>query len=147
MPRNFWTALIVDRQTGKVVWRYKGGDDDPLIRGHEPMMIEKGLPGAGNILLFDNGVGKMRRYSIAREIIPPTKKLAWSYSDPSGFYSKAAGRVQRLRNGNTLISEDRSGRVFEVNPEKEVVWEFQVDGHETSRASRYDPGFCSSKYS
>ena len=32
--------------------------------------------------------------------------------------------MQRLPNGNTLICEGPSGRVFEVTADKELVWEF-----------------------
>ena len=32
--------------------------------------------------------------------------------------------MQRLPNGNTLITEGSDGRVFEVTPEHEIVWEF-----------------------
>jgi hypothetical protein len=105
-------------------------------------MIPKGLPGAGNILLFDNGVAKLRHYSIAREIDPAASSLVWSYKDEAAFYSKAAGRVQRLPDGNTLISQDRSGRVFELDSEQQIVWEFQTKGFETSRAQRYPRGYC-----
>ena len=34
------------------------------------------------------------------------------------------GAAQRLPNGNTLITESERGRVFEVTPQKEIVWEF-----------------------
>jgi len=41
-----------------------------------------------------------------------------------GFFSKTRGSVQRLANGNTLITESNSGYVFEVTPRHEVVWRF-----------------------
>jgi hypothetical protein len=31
---------------------------------------------------------------------------------------------QRLPNGNTLITEETGGRIFEVTPDREIVWEF-----------------------
>ncbi len=34
--------------------------------------------------------------------------------------------AQRLENGNTLITEGAAGRVFEVTPENEIVWEYVV---------------------
>ena len=34
------------------------------------------------------------------------------------------GSVQRLPNGNTLISESEKGHVIEVTPDKEIVWEY-----------------------
>ena len=32
--------------------------------------------------------------------------------------------MQRLANGNTLITESERGRVFEVTADKEIVWRF-----------------------
>ena len=32
--------------------------------------------------------------------------------------------MQRLPNGNTLITEGSDGRVFEVTPDHKIVWEF-----------------------
>ena len=52
---------IIDKQTGDVVWEgthnYKGG----MAHSHEPEMIEKGIPGAGNIILFDNSLAPRHR--------------------------------------------------------------------------------------
>ena len=153
MPRNFWTVMLVDRDSGEVVWTYEGDHNNDLsqglIRGHEVYMIPKDYPGAGNILVFDNGTQGLRPYSIAREIEPPTKKMVWHYKDEDRFFSPAAGSVQRLKNGNTLISQDRPGRasdaavgrVFELSPDKEIVWELELD-YATSRAKRVDFDTC-----
>ena len=40
------------------------------------------------------------------------------------FFSYNISSVQRLPNGNTLITEGQYGRVFEVTTEGEIVWEF-----------------------
>ena len=40
------------------------------------------------------------------------------------FFSDNAGRHQWLPNGNLLITEARWGRVFELSPEGELVWEY-----------------------
>ncbi len=32
--------------------------------------------------------------------------------------------AQRLKNGNTLITQGINGRIFEVTPEKKIVWEY-----------------------
>jgi hypothetical protein len=56
--------------------------------------------------------------------------------------------MQRLPSGNTLICEGRWGRIFEVTPEKEIVWEYvspyfqkdnppYTDGNYVFRAYRY----------
>ena len=40
------------------------------------------------------------------------------------FFSATMGSVQRLPNGNTLVTESLSGRVFEITPENDVVWDY-----------------------
>ena len=50
----------------------------------------------------------------------------WSYTAPkkSDFYSFFISGAQRLPNGNTLICEGSNGRIFEVTPAGEIVWEY-----------------------
>jgi outer membrane protein assembly factor BamB len=102
-------------------------------------MIAKGLPGAGNILIFDNGGSSgfgtpsaiapsgsgiyARATSRILEIDPVTFELVWSYDGPN-FYAMNISGAQRLPNGNTLITEGPSGRIFEVTVEGEIVWEY-----------------------
>ncbi|MCB0353706.1 MAG: aryl-sulfate sulfotransferase, partial [Bdellovibrionales bacterium] len=77
MARNFWQAMIVDRETKNVVWTYSGDYKGGISGGHEPVMIEKGLPGAGNILIFDNG--RVSEESRLLELDPTSKKIVWLY--------------------------------------------------------------------
>ena len=141
MPRNFWTILIIDRDSGEIVWRYTGDYKGGLIGGHEPIMVPLGFPGESNILILDNGDPSRNNSSFILEINPTNKKLDWVYDVGDAFHTRARGSVQRFPNGNTLISEDRSGRVFEVTREKEKVWEY-VGNLLTVRAQRYEPNYC-----
>jgi len=50
--------------------------------------------------------------------------------------------VQRLGNGNTLITEAWHGRIFEVTPDKETVWEYVVPRGRANRAYRYPYDYC-----
>ena len=74
-------------------------------------------------------------YSRVIEFNPRTMEMVWEYifignedvAAPPGertFFSAFISGAQRLPNGNTLITEGGTGRIFEVTPEKEVVWEF-----------------------
>jgi hypothetical protein len=81
-----------------------------------------------------------RDYSRVIEFNPTTKKIVWEYSPKSlkmmamaghaGFihgymeYSPIVSSAQRLPNGNTLITQGVGGRLIEVTPELEVVWEY-----------------------
>ena len=40
------------------------------------------------------------------------------------FFTHFTGGAERLPNGNTLITEGASGRLFEVTPANRVVWEY-----------------------
>jgi hypothetical protein len=116
-----------------------GAPADTLLSGqHDPEWIAEGLPGAGNIILFNNGVDW--GYSQAYEITPAVEAdgsyprtageawgpvgPTWTYEDPDGFFSSFISGVQRLPNGNTLICEGALGRFFEVTVDGEIVWEF-----------------------
>ena len=44
------------------------------------------------------------------------------------------GTQKRLPNGNTYISEDNTGRLFQVKPDKTIVWEY-VNRGGTNRPS------------
>ena len=134
-------------------------------------MIPRGLPGEGNILLFDNGgqagLGKptpcaptgycnaTRGYSRVLEINPVTLEVVWSYNDLRNFggdiellsqtnllFSHYCSSADRLPNGNTLITEMLHGRIIEVTAEGELVWEFINPGGKVFRAHRYPYAWC-----
>ena len=80
----------------------------------------------------------IRDHSRILEIDPTTLKVVWSYvgSDTTTgmmpmitnttFYSQLISAAQRLPNGNTMITEGCFSRMFEVTPDKEVVWEYRA---------------------
>lgn len=156
--REAMIMWIVDHDTGKIVWQigpdYTLNDSlrklGPLVGMHHSHMIPQGLPGAGNILVFNNGgwagyglpnqtssTGlKTTRVdgSKVMEFDPTTLEIKWTFSSQdlgfktpfhsTSFYSPLVSNSQRLPNGNTLINEGTSGRFLEVTPKKEVVWEY-----------------------
>ncbi|MBW1914156.1 MAG: aryl-sulfate sulfotransferase [Deltaproteobacteria bacterium] len=154
--RNANVICIISKKTGKVVWKCGPNyDKEPdknlgwIIGLHHAHMIPKGLPGEGNILIYDNGgfagYGKpnpmapsgsnivKRDYSRVIEFDPITKTIVWEYSpkflryfswDNFRQYSPYISAAQRLSNGNTMITEGGMGRVFEVTAKGELVWEF-----------------------
>ena len=74
----------------------------------------------------------------------------WSYNDekrefkgpsPRAFenllFSEYCSSADRLPNGNTMITETIHGRVIEVTPDREIVWEFINPGGPVFRAHRY----------
>jgi len=143
-PRGLDTVYLIDRDSKQVVWEYTGDYCGGLSGQHEPYMIAKPLPGAGNVLIFDNGASPWKDLghagrSIVLEINPASKEVVWTYEDGLNFLATYTSSAQRLANGNTLICESSGRRVFEVTPDKEIVWE-HVAG--SSRAYRYAYDHC-----
>ena len=108
--------VIIDRASGEVTWRLKPGI---TMSQHNPTLLPN-----GNILFFDNGNG--RNYSRVAELKLDDQEIAWEYrgNPRDAFYSMNISGAQRLPNGNTLITEGRSARFFEVTPGKDIVWEY-----------------------
>ena len=125
-------------------WRAGTPDDQQLFWPHNPQWIAPGLPGAGNILIFNNGhefADFRRDYSSVDEIAPPVDganyrlnpdsayapaEPAWAYAaaTPSDFFSGRLSGAQRLPNGNTLICDGTHGTFFEVTPAGKTVWRY-----------------------
>jgi hypothetical protein len=113
-----------------------------LFFQHDASWIPRGCPGEGHLLVFNNG--QKRYYSSVEEVVMPVdkqghyehktgaafgpEKPAWIYTAPArtDFYSKIMSGAQRLPNGNTLICSSVQGTLFEVTPEKEIVWKYQI---------------------
>jgi hypothetical protein len=60
------------------------------------------------------------------ELDPTTGETVWQYRAPQSwtFFSAIISGAQRLPNGNTLICEGVTGRIFEVTRACELVWEY-----------------------
>lgn len=149
--RNANFIAIIEKSTGKIVWRLgpnfpdakillgkeKGPRKVDQIAGqHDAHIIPEGLPGAGNLLVFDNQGSAgyppvdVRSTSRVLEINPLTQEIVWEYHGSlSGrtdrtFFSSYISSARRLPNGNTLIDEGMNGRFFQVTPAGEIVWEY-----------------------
>ena len=124
----------------------RGTEADRKFFGqHHPAWIPAGLPGAGDILVFNNGQGRPDGdYSTVEQLRPPVDSTGayrleaskafgpegpvWSYEgEPKGaFYSYFISSAQRLSNGNTFICSGANSRFFEVTPEGKIVWEYRA---------------------
>ncbi|MBN4048198.1 aryl-sulfate sulfotransferase [bacterium AH-315-O15] len=129
------TLAVVDRETKKIVWKTVG----LTIGQHNPHFISDGVPGTGHVLVFDNGFVNgttnpyrisTREYSRVVEIDPVDTSIVWEYTAEKSnrpiwtFFSHYISGAQRQSNGNTLICEGSNGRIFEVTPSGEIVWEY-----------------------
>ena len=123
---------------------YRAGTekDQQLFGQHNAHWLPKGLPGAGRVMLFNNGNNRPGKYSTIDEIVLPVnakgvyeskpgipfgpEKAVWSYAaeKKSDFYSQFISGAQRLPNGNTLICYGMDGTIFEVTAKGEIVWQY-----------------------
>ncbi|HLF76086.1 MAG TPA: aryl-sulfate sulfotransferase [Dehalococcoidia bacterium] len=119
--RSISLVAIIDKQSSEMTWRL---GDDVLAQQHDANMLAN-----GNILIFDNGSSRRslpQGFSRVIEVDPLTNEIVWEYRDSpaSNFFSPTISGARRLPNGNTLITEGRFGRLFQVTPDKQVVWEY-----------------------
>jgi hypothetical protein len=126
--RELNLVAILNLQERKIVWEWGPGE---LSLPHRPSFLDN-----GNLLIFDNGVSRERSRVV--ELDPVQKRIVWEYraSPPEKFFTSERGGCQRLPNGNTLITESNKGHVFEVTPDKEVVWEFYNPERQTEKKTR-----------
>lgn len=138
--RNFGEFYLIDKKTGKIKFRW--GNDSTYGKGkgpefgfvnaqklYGPHHAHWNEDGSGNILIFNNGWLQPEGLGTqALEMDPRTGKMTWDYysKDPSSFHSAYQGSLQRLPNGNTLITSSTHGRIFEITPgpKPEIVWEY-----------------------
>ncbi len=170
--RNFSEIWIIDHGTttaeaagsaGDLLYRwgnpqtYGAGDstDQQLFVQHNAQWIADGLPGAGDILIFNNGQGRPGGDSSSvDEIVPPVApdgsytaglplSPVWTYTNSvaTDFYASHISGAQRLRNGNTLVCEGTAGRAFEVTTDGAPAWEYIGSG-DLFRFERYAPDFA-----
>ncbi|MEV0432604.1 aryl-sulfate sulfotransferase [Nocardia sp. NPDC050413] len=150
-------VALIDKASGSIAWKLGPYFDavpgaqhqrinvhkvprplDQISGQHNPHMIAPGLPGAGNILVFDNQGGAgyppapLGIYAGSRvlEIDPATEQIVWQYTAEDSqrpswtFFSSFVSNAQRLPNGNTLITEGMRGRIFQATSDGAVVWEY-----------------------
>ncbi len=195
-PRHFSEVWVIDHGTTTAEAaghsggrRGKGGDllyrwgnpaahhagtpaDQKLFNAHDAHWVPRGHPGAGHLVVFNNGGGRAdRNFSTVDELATPIDargnypvdpghpfgpaEPAWSYSDPDRetFFAPIMSGADRLPNGNTLVCESLQGMIFEVTPDREVVWKYVIPfkfapprGNQTTgvavfRAYRYTPDY------
>jgi hypothetical protein len=116
-------------------------DGQQLGFQHDAKWIPPNYPGAGNILVFSNRTpgGGFGGTTEVLELVPPVNEdggyaLArdapfgpaepvWRYAD-AAFNAPYISGAERHANGNTLITSGPQGRLFEVDPDGNIVWEY-----------------------
>lgn len=145
-----------------------------LFGQHGVHWIRDGLTDAGKIMIFNNGNERPGPdYSQIDIIVPPQDENGgyivpetapfgpsftdWTYGDQPGesFFSRYLSNAQRLPNGNTFINPGSTGTIFEIDTDRNRIWEYviplygdspatqggNVSNNSTFRAYRFGPDF------
>jgi dsDNA-binding SOS-regulon protein len=142
---------------------YRAGTkaDQKLFYQHDAHWIPRGRPGEGHVIVFNNGDGRTaHNFSSVDEIVLPVdsrgryqrdpngpfgpREAVWSYTAPKkeDFFSAIMSGANRLPNGNTLVCSSMNATIFEVTPDKEVVWKYvNPDKSAVSFGGRGSPRF------
>lgn len=166
-------AFIIDKESGNIIWRWGNVaylDEetgqvehrdvrDPTNMGgpHDGHLIAEGLPGEGNMLIYDNAM--YTYYSRALEVDIKTGEAVWQSEEPFGSEGYISGRIHfcpfisgadRMPNGNTVICNGGNGVVFEITKDRELVWHWVREKPDLEspvrwgifRAHRYGRDYC-----
>jgi uncharacterized protein (TIGR03437 family) len=126
---------------------------------HDAQWIVPGLPDAGDILFFNDGVNRPAGlYSSVDELVPTVdangnypalatgaaygpQQLAWTYfgTGSEQYYETDIGGAERMPNGNTLVCWGVFGVLEEVTPAGQIVWKY-VNPMETNTTGALTQG-------
>lgn len=121
------SIFLISKETGDIIWRMPSGS---LGHQHDATLLDN-----GNILVFNNAfytedpANPYGYGSQVLEIDPHTNKIVWQFSGGDNPLDRARltevilSGAQRLPNGNTFITLGTSGHMFEVTPDKKLVWD------------------------
>ena len=142
--RDINTIFRIDRATSKIescigTLLNSDGDHYPqnLFSGqHSVQLLEN-----GNILLFNNNVKTGRNgVSSILEINQPNKKspqvavkfgYIYMFENQEENFCAKGGDVNKLKNGNYLVSSSANNRNFELSQSKKIVWQCQPEKFDT----------------
>jgi hypothetical protein len=126
--RHMGESYIVDKTTKKLIWRFGNpsvygagmapsfmNDGDQLIWGpHHAQIIGPGLPGAGNMMILDNGWNRPEG-NRTRSIEVDMSKTTWT-----AFASAAVGA---LPTGNTSLTKSNDASPQALHP-GHIIWQY-----------------------
>ena len=138
-------AYVKVTRQGDVVW-VLGGSTSDFTGDGATWQAQHGhhVLGDDRFLFFSNGPfqGPSQVIEVTLDLQTMTATRVWQYV--SGERSIIFGDVERLANGNTLVTYSSFGVLHEVSPTGELVQELQWEpsaavGYVTKRASLYGP--------
>lgn len=119
----YWTLMGAEDGAGQPGdFRFDGSVAELFARQHNPIPV-----GDHNLLLFDNGPGGDDDYAeVAEYTLDETNYTfarVWNFDWDQAHEVAINGDVQRFPNGNTLAAWGSNGRLNEITPAGEIVWQ------------------------
>ena len=119
--RNYDMLAVADLGQKRIVWASYG----PWHGQHGTVFLPD-----GSLMMFDNqgNVGTYGGLSRVLNVDTATGEILWEYGDKykDPVNSLLNSSVDPLPNGNVLVTETMTGRIFEVTHDKEVVWDYRA---------------------
>jgi hypothetical protein len=136
---------------GEVLYRFgnpaaygRGTEADQRFFGqHDVQWVPEGLPGAGDLMVYNNGFQRPEgMYSTVEQWTPPLLpdgtyaleagaaygpvSMTWVHGGPGegAFYSPNVSGTQRLPDGATLYAVGASGRLYAVDAAGNLLWHY-----------------------
>lgn len=129
--RNFGTIFHFDRATGDTIFRIGSDDGDyELEEGGEWFAKQHQSSLSGDeLLVFSNGsdaqVGsKVLGYEMNDDTMTAVNHFVYQGEFP--LYTYTFGDINRLDNGNLLVTWATAGQMEEITPEGELVWQLKA---------------------
>lgn len=136
--KNLDLVFVLDPASGRVKWHAT----DPFIKQHDPDFL-----GDGWIGVFDNNTdGTFRGTLFGGSRIVALKphsdsvRVLFPTRESERFYTFQRGKWQHLPNGNLLLTESVAGRILEVMPNGQTVWEWIARPYSATRTPYVSQG-------
>ena len=126
--------------------------DQQLFVQHNPHWIPAGYPGAGEILVFSNGLPDTRGYSSVEQVKPTmensqyvkdangafvsTSVTAYPKKRKGALFAAIISSAQRLSNGDTLVTYGPQGLMLEVDSSARSCGNTRTHGSQCARTHR-----------
>lgn len=167
--RHLSRITKLDHQTKLIVWNmgrneFPNGISSDVTVGtdlgfsmqHAIEVLEN-----GNLILYNNdNLTGQQTQALEIEVTQtgptdpnPTVQIVWEYTLPDSLYTQSQGDADRLPDGNTLIAianptdNDRGGRLWEVDPQGNIVWRLVLGDRKTMFAAEKVPGLYAQAFS
>lgn len=118
--RNINAIIVFDPKSKAIKYQNIG----QFLRQHDPDFID-----GTTISVFDNNnlsPDSKGHYSriVMLSAVDDSVEVKFTGTDHQPFFTDIMGKHQWLPNGNILITDARSGRVFEVDERDIIIWEY-----------------------